>query len=436
MLSLFVHLFASAATQTAYGADFSMLRWYSLFALAGFGGLHWIIGGQTPLRMKSVNTRVLIYFALWGLTVVNSEYPLFSSYRLLAHAMIVVSALVFIPPFLRTTDASKLLLALKVIVAVILVASYFWPAPLNRLDVINMYRGIFGDANSLGHMSAVGCLLFLHGFFIQRRGRWGQLQGALAGLAGIMLIQSGARSSFLTLLAGLLVFYLLYRSQLPRYVAILGIIGAVSTPIIFPSIQEDISRFVFKKSTDENASTLVRVLSSHQPVLDKHWEGFKERPLLGWGFGLDKDTKLSRWNGSWSSTAATGRDPVNDIMYTLESGGVVGLFSYVFLLSVIFKAWIPAAERSMLKARLRQPGYEPLSLMYETQKIFYCLAAALIVMFEFDNTALSAGNFFAALLWVSLGLALGMYSVLMYSLRRPAPIPNSLRRPTAALPLG
>ena len=416
--------------------SFFMLRWYSLFALAGFGGLNWMTGGQTPLRMKSVNTRVLIYFALWGLTVINAESPLFSSYRLLSHAMIVVPALIFIPSLFRITDVPKLLMVLKVIVAVILVASYFWPAPLSRLDVANMYRGIFGNANSLGHMSAIGCLLFLHGFLIQRRGRWRQLQGAMAGLAGVLLIQSGARSSFLTLMAGLLVFYWLYRTQLPRYVAILAIIGAVSTPIIFPSIQDGISRFVLKQSRDINTSTLERVISSHQPVLESQWEGFKERPLLGWGFGIDKDSHMDRWDGSWSFATVTGRDPVNDIMYTLEGGGVVGLFSYVLLLSVIFKAWVSAAERSMLEARLRQPGYEQLSFMYETQKIFCCLAVALIVMFELDNTALSAGNFFSALLWVSLGLALGMYSELMYSLPRPAPILNSLRRPTAALPLG
>jgi hypothetical protein len=436
LLSLFVHLFASAVSQTAYGADFLMLRWFSLFALVLFGGLSWIIGGETPPQMKSVKPRVLIYFALWGLTVVNAESFLFSSYRLLSHAMVVVSALIFVPSLLRMTDASRLLLTLKVLVAVILFASYFWPAPLSRFDVINMYRGILGNSNALGHMAAIGCLLFLHGFFIQRRGLWCQLQGVMAGLAGILLIQSGARSSFLTLIAGLIVFYLLYRSELPRYVAVLAIIGALSAPIIFPGLQGDISSFVFKQSKDEYAGTLERVMSSHRPVLERHWEGFKERPLLGWGFGLDKDSNLSRWDGSWSFAKVTGRDPVNDIMYTLESGGIVGLFSYVFLLSLIAKAWIPAAEQSMIKARLRQPGYESLSSMYETQKIFYCLVAALIVLFELDNTALSAGNFFSTLLWVSLGITLRMYSVLIHSLPRPAPIPNSLRRPTAALPLG
>jgi hypothetical protein len=44
------------------------------------------------------------------------------------------------------------------------------------------------------------------------------------------------------------------------------------------------------------------------------------------------------------------------------------------------------------------------------------------VLFEFDNTALAAGSFFAALLWVSLGLCVGFRALLMAGIRRSIPI--------------
>lgn len=442
LLSLFIHMASLAATQTAYGNAFLMLRWISLFALAGFGGLNWIVGRQGSL-LNSVNTRVLIYLALWGLTVLNAEYILFSSYRWIAHAMIVVSALVFLPRALRMTDLSKLLWALKLIVAVILVVSYFRPAPLTNLDVANMYRGILGNANVLGHMSAVGCLLFLHGFVTQKGRLLGQLQGAMAGLAGILLIQSGARSSLVAIVGGFLVFYVLYKSKLSRYF-MLGILGAMAGAtavlVVIPNPSESISEFVLKHKNEIQYSRIAgnsateRMVFTRLPLWERHWEGFKERPLLGWGFGLDSDTDLSGWSGEWAAVGRAGRDPTNDVMYSLESGGIVGLFAYLFMLGLIFKASIPRAMRLMFDANLRRPGYELLGSAYDVWKAFYCLTVLLIVMFEFDNTAFAAGNFFAALLWASLGLSMWSSGMLMHRLRRPAPVPSSLRSHAAVLP--
>jgi O-antigen ligase len=436
LLTLFIHLASLAATQTAYGAGFSMLRWISLFALAGFGGLNWIASGQRSLRLKSVNNRVLIYLALWGLTVVNAgEYFLFSGYRWVAHAAIVVATLVFLPGIIREKDVSKLLWALKLIVAVILVVSYFRPAPLTIFDVPNMYRGILGNANALGHMSAVGCLLFLHGYFTQKGRLLGQLQAAMAGLAGILLIYSGARSSLVAFVGGFLVFYVFYKSRLSRYV-VLGIVGVVVALVISPELSERISTFVIKHQEIKIDSITDRILFSRSSSWESHWEGFNDRPLLGWGFGVDKDSNLSGWTGDWTALGVVGRDPVNDIMYSLESGGIVGLFAYLFMLSLIFKAWIPRTLRSMFDTELRQPGYELLASTYEAWKVFYSLTVLLIVMFELDNTALAAGNFFAALFWVSLSLSMWLCAMLMSSLRRPAPIPSSLRSHIALLPAG
>jgi O-antigen ligase len=433
LLALFIHLASLAATQTSYGANLSMLRWISLFALAGFGGLSWIAIGQRSLQLKSVNARVLIYLALWVLTVINAEYSLFSAYRWLAHAMIVVGCLVFLPRILRLKDATKLLWALKLIVTVILVVSYLKPAALTRFDDPSLYRGIFGNPNSLGHMSAVGCLLFLHGYVTQKGRPLRLLHGAIAGLAGILLIQSGARSSLLAFAGGFVVFYVFYKSQLSRYV-VLGIIGAAVVLIVSPNLPERISEFALKHELQSDDSITERIFATRTPAWQHHWEGFTERPLLGWGFGLDKDANLLNWHGEWTALGVVGRDPVNDIFYSLESGGIVGLFAYLFVLSLIFKAWIPRALRSMLDAELRQPDYELLASGYEAWKMFYCLTASLIVMFEFDDTAFAA-NFFSALLWTSLGLSLWLHAVLMASVRHPLPKPNSLRNRTIVVPL-
>src|ERR1700742_3963930 len=134
LLSLLTHMVSTAATQTAFGDSFSQLRWYSLFALTVFGAVAWIISPQRDLRLLSVSMRVAAYSALWGLTVVYSDHPTFSGFRLVAHLMIVVFGFVFLPQLLRLTDATRMLTILKLIVGIILVVSYFRPAPLTIYD--------------------------------------------------------------------------------------------------------------------------------------------------------------------------------------------------------------------------------------------------------------------------------------------------------------
>jgi O-antigen ligase len=432
LLSLFIHLASLAATQTAYGAGFSMLRWISLFAFAGFATLASLNSSQKRAWLKPVYFSMAIYAALWGFTVLYGEYPLFSGYRWGAHILIVMSGLVFLPRILRMSDALRLLTMLKAIVAVILVVSYFAPAPLTVFDDTTLYRGILGNANALGHMSAVGCLLFLHGYLSRRGTRWGYIQLVLAALAGLLLIRSGARSSLVAFTAGFFVLYLYYAAHLSRYV-IAGLVAGLVALIVFPNVSEHVGALVFKGQYVSQASDLERLTNTRTPAWDRSWASFKQRPLLGWGFGVDSDTDVSTWDGEWSSLGVTVRDPVNDIMYTLESGGVVGLFAYFFLMSLIIKAWCPRLLRSRLNGLLRGPGYAVAASAHEAQKAFFCLSVMLFVLFEFDNTALAAGNFFAALAWVTFGLALGVHGMLMSRLRNLTPVSMHPRQP-AVLP--
>jgi O-antigen ligase/polysaccharide polymerase Wzy-like membrane protein len=422
LLSLLTHMVATAATQTAFGNSFSQLRWVSLFALTVLGAVAWITSPQRDLRLLSVNMRVAAYSALWGLTVIYSEHAVFAGYRLVAHLMIVVFGLVFLPQLLRLTDAPRMLTILKLIIGIILVVSYFRPAPLTIYDDPDLYKGILGNANTLGHMSAVGCLLFFHGYLTGSDTRWGRVQAGLAGLAALLMMQSGARSSLAAFVAGLFMLCFLYRERLSRHLVLMLLAGLAVIALV-PNVPQRISDFAFKHRVNvEFESTLDHLTFSRQEAWERSWDGFMQKPILGWGFGLDSDADLSNWMGAWTSLGVTGRDPVNDVMSTLESGGVVGLVAYVAIMALLSKGWFPLAVRTSFDGAVKQPEGTRVLQMYEAQKAYFCLSLMLIVLFEFDNTALAAGSFFAALLWVSLGLCVGFRALLMAGIRRSIPI--------------
>lgn len=434
LISLTVHLVSLAATQTAYGAGFSLLRWLSLFALTSFAGLYWLTSGQRGLRSQSVELRVAICLGLWGLTVVNAEYPWFSGYRWGAHAMIVVSALVFLPACIRLADAPRAVLVLKLIVAAVLLASYFRPVRLTAFDNHNWYRGIFGNANSLGEMAAVGCLLFWHGFLTQR-GAWRRyLQATLAGLAAFLMFEAGGRSAVVAFVGGVITLYILYGGRVSRHL-VYGTIGILIAIAVLPNLQQRVGTFIIKHSTEyQSAGALDALIFSHRRVWESSWEGFTQRPVLGWGFGADSSSNLSAWNGELTALGFAQRDPVNDILYSLETGGIIGLIAYLTIVALIFKAWMPGRLRSRLDVALHQRGLEPLGSAYDVQKLSCCTTVLLIVLFEFDNTALSAGNFFSALLWISLGQSLGLSRRLMRGVTDAPPASVSLRRHSAEVP--
>lgn len=437
LVSLFAHFASLAATQTAYGTGFYSMRWYSLFALFGFGFLQWVANRRKLLLSDIIRWRVFIYLGLWGLTVIYAENPLFSGLRWAGHAMIVMSGLIFLPCVLRPKDTWKWLLALKLIVAVTLGYSYFYPVRLTVFDDPTLYRGIFGNPNALGHMSAVGCLLFWHGFLTARDTRWAWLQGAVAVIAGVLMLQSGARSSIMAFLAGLTVLYVFYKANMSRY-SMLAAVAAAFALLVVPDLWERASTFIFKHGGKAPSDALMdRLLFTRQSGWEQHWNGFLQRPLLGWGFGADRDANFSNWQGAWRSTGVVGRDPVNDVMYSLESGGLVGLLAYLFVITLIIKGWFTARVRAVLDFRFRQRDIGPMGQVYDAYRIFFCLCIALITVFEFDNTAMAAGNFFAALMWISMGMALGFYAMIATALQRPGAEPAkplTFPRPTLVRP--
>ncbi|MBE0622159.1 MAG: O-antigen ligase family protein [Burkholderiales bacterium] len=426
LVSLLAHLGSLAATQTVYGASFSSLRWYSLFAVFAFGCLHWVQDRQRILLSETIKLRLLIYLVAWAVTVINADYPLFSGLRYAGHAMILTFSLIFMPCVLRSDDAWKLLIPLKCILGIALALSYFNPVPLTIFDDPDLLRGIFGNPNALGHMSAVGCLLFLHGFVTDQDAypRWAKLQGALAAFSGFVMLQSGARSSAMAFLCGFFVLYVFYKGRFSKYLMLAAVAVALAV-LIAPGLSTQVGDFVFKRADTQSESIAERLTSSRIDAWEQSWDGFKQRPILGWGFGIDRNIDLSDWQGEWSSSGFTGRDPVNDVMYSLESGGLVGLSAYLFMLSLLLKAWFPARVRTPLEFALRQPNLRRLALAYDGYRLYFTLAVSLIALFEFDNTAYAVGNFFAALMWLSMGMALGYFAMVAAALQLPMAEPTA-----------
>ncbi len=418
LLSLFLHIFSLAAAQTAYGQDFLTLRWISLFGLTGFATAAWATGPRVGMSLPGVDNRVVAYLALWGLTVMAGAYPAFSAYRFAAHAMIVASSLVFLPRLLRLTDGPRLLWALKVLVSVILIVSYLRPARLTALDDPSLFRGIFGNPNAFGHMAAVGTLLFFHGYLTRRDNRSGYVQLALAGLAVVLMARSGARSSAAGCAAGFLTLTVLYRARMSRYL-IVGAAAPLVLMVAFPNMIVGLRQFILKdRANDQQTDLIQRLTATRQDLWKSSLDGFRQRPVLGWGFGVDSDIDLSGWDGQLTALGFTGRDPVNDFTYTLETGGIVGFGAYLFMISALPYSLRPPR---VLKRARNAPSRSHMQALnaYEVQRAFFSLSVLLIVLFEFDDTALSAGNFFAALLWVSMGATAALKALLWKPIRAP-----------------
>lgn len=414
-LSLFVYFVSLAATQTVYGSGFGALRWIALIAFSAFGALA-RFSSDRRLVPRRVTLYVSLYLVVWSMTAVFGVYPVFSTYRLFAHGLVLISCLIFLPQVITLTYAPKILTALKLLVALTLIVSYIRPAPLTIFDVASEYRGIFGNANSFGHMCAVGSLIFLHGFLRKGRSLWKYTQLALTILAMSLVFRSGARSSAISLLAGFLTLSLFYRKQFSRNMLAIWAMGTallVTATIVQPQIKVFINKHQGLEQIDD---PMARLSASRLPILVASWEAFEERPLLGWGFGVDKDTDLTNWKGELTSLGFTKRDPVNDLTYSLETGGIAGAFAYFFLLSLIPRLWVTRDRVQLLHANLYPSEIAITQSAQNAQELFMCLTVLLFVMFELDGTALSAGSFFASLFWASFGICIRLRSLFLIEL--------------------
>jgi hypothetical protein len=309
-----------------------------------------------------------------------------------------------------------------------------------------------GDSNSFGHISAICALVYFQGVITARKRAWRIVQFVVATSATIMLIHSGARSSMIAFLIGLILtnhYFGLTWSLLRKGVIFL----IIALLLASPGVPEKIESFIAKGEREkENPSKLLALgmylksgawpefaFASRERLWSEAWEGFSERPFLGWGFGATANIPRE-WNISPTGIGLT-RDLTNDLLFILEGTGIVGLLGYLALMFSILshspsRQKILSVQKNVKKesrfsflkgimnsSNLRaaaplprqsdSPGKEADFKTMENLGLWrayahaqmYILSVSLFVLFLFDGSAFSAGSLISAIFWISAGAA-------------------------------
>jgi O-antigen ligase len=395
-ISLVAYLSALAATQTVYGGRFMTLRWVALVALLVSSGLYWVSIRVRGRRGDQTSNILLFYLTATFLTVMSAENPLFSGFRWASHAMMLVIFLIFLRQNIALLQPQKVLLILKIIIGILLLISLVRPGAQTIYDNLQVFRGAMGNANTMGQIAVIGALLYFHSYFNQRKKWIRYLQGGLACAAAVMAWKSGSRSALITLLSGIGLLTFFYRPIMKGKI-FLAILLICIMAFIFPELPRQAERFISK---NQDISTVLseRMTISRESVWKASWGGFKKRPIFGWGFGADSGITRS-WNFRLTALGMVERDPVNDFLFMLEGCGVIGFLAYFLLIYVGLKQMPTRVEILALKK-----GSNGSSVLH-AHAIFLTIAMSLLVLVQFDSTALSAGSFIPVILWLSVGAA-------------------------------
>jgi len=402
-LSLYGYLGTLAVTQTVYGSHFMNTRWFTLGILVIASGFYWFSAKPSvhnPSDDKS-NLLIPIYFAITFLTIVGAENPLFSGMKWISHALMLLVFLVFLRQSLKANQVNPVVLFLKGTIVTLLFASWMKPESLVSSLDLQLYRGAFGSPNSMGQVAAIGALLLIHGALTGKIQWLRYLEASVAALALWLTWSSGARSAMIVFLTGIVLMNYFYRARLSKKTIGITLLMAFLM-VAMPDLPKT-ARLVLLRGDRTSESFSEQIFKTRKDVWSAAWEGFQNRPLLGWGFGAD-DTISKEWNVQFTALGTVSRDNVNDTMIVLESTGIVGLMAYLLLILVALKQIPTRYQRWMLHQTSSIPLQIDLSL-YHLHAITYILATSLIVMVQFDNTALSAGNFISVVLWLCVAVS-------------------------------
>jgi O-antigen ligase len=284
----------------------------------------------------------------------------------------------------------------------LLFASWVNPASkVSSLD-LELYRGAFGSSNAMGQVAAIGALLFIHGALTKKIHWLRYLEASMAALALCLAWSSGARSAMIAFLTGIVLMNYIYGASLSKKTIWITLLIALLM-VAMPDLPKR-AHMVLLRGSKASESFSEQIFKTRKEVWSAAWEGFQNRPFLGWGFGAD-DTISKEWNIQFTALGTVSRDNVNDTMIVLESTGIVGLVAYLLLILVALKQIPTRNQRWMLHQTSSSiPVKIDLSL-YHVHAVTYILATSLIVMVQFDNTALSAGNFISVVLWLCVALS-------------------------------
>lgn len=454
LVSLLFYIGTLAATQTIYGRPLMSLRWVALGVLTLFSFIYWLLGRiarEDRVGHRGDPVVVFIYLGATLLSVAAAENFKFSGLRWMTQGMLIVSCMVFLRGTFNPGKMEDLLVPLKVVGLILLLLSFLLPAPLNIYD--NPYfRGAMGDSNSFGHVSAICTLIFLQGAITGRSRSGRVLQWAVAALAMIMLIRSGARSSMAAFLVGFIIinyYFRLSRSLLTKGILFLVLAFVLASPTIYEKMGSLVTKEDWKMEKESGAVAFetyfktgllpVSLFPTRERLWSEAWEGFMRRPILGWGFGANSDIP-DKWSIKPTAVGMT-RDITNDMLFILEGSGLVGFLAYLALIFSILRQSPTRQELLLIRSSLRRrkglfsipadaeapvsknlPGLWPddgrpgkggagntldeltVSKAYVHLQM-YILSVSLFVLFLLDGSAFSAGSLISAIFWVSAGAA-------------------------------
>jgi len=378
----------------------------------------------------------------------------FSGLRWVTHAMLILTFMILLRGTFHARSANHVVWILKGIMVVLLIGCFFFPAPRTVYD--NPYfRGAMGDSNSLGHVAMICALIFFHGAIVSRKIQWRLLHLGVALAATGILFFTWARSSMVGFLVGLVLlnfYYGLTRSFLAKSAALMLVCFLLASPLIQSGILDFVAKDREAKEREQSSQVLAvikgdifkkgpsfeTVVETRTHLWSEAWEGFKQKPILGWGFGANKDIEQE-----WSilpTSAGLVRDVTNDLLLTLEGSGLIGCLAYLALMISIFKQSLtrnkitrmrrnpneklpmgekprPGTDRKENGA-LKKSGISFFGRAREEkekfinpvegdhqQAIFYILSVSLFALFQTDGSAFSAGSLISAIFWVCAGAA-------------------------------
>ena len=405
IFALSLYLGTLAIAQTAYGGGFMNARWIALSLLLTIAAACWFLTKPQHAKVSANSTTiVLIYLSMTFLSVVTAENPLFSGLKWVSHAAMVVIFLVFLWQSLNLKQIREALTVLKWVVAALLILSWLKPTSAVRSQDIELFRGAFGSPNSMGQVAAIGCLLFLHGFLTKKTGWLRRAEIFMACAAAWLVWSSGARSAMVALISGLGLMSYFYPHKMRGKVLFVTLLAG-GLALTMPNLPKAITGFVVRGHT-ETKPLSEQIFRTRSSVWTAAWEGFKKRPVFGWGFGAE-DNIAKEWQPKFTALGLASRDSVNDTLISLESTGVVGLMAYILLVILAIKQIPTRRERLLLRAIHAPPAVsrETGLSAYHNHAVAFIIAGTLLVTVQFDNTALSAGNFVSVTLWLCVALA-------------------------------
>lgn len=212
--------------------------------------------------------------------------------------------------------------------------------------------GTIGNPAFLAVYLLFNCLLLLI-LLIKTKQKWLRFVYGLTFILHLIVIYlSNTRGVILGLMVGFLLFSIFYfisfpQSKLKKYFIIIFLVMAAAVSLLFinkdkPGVrQNEYLAHLTDFSLDANGSIKTRLMA-----WQIGWQGFKEKPLLGWG----PENYNLVFNKYFKSEYLTGFDQTvwydrahNVIVETGTTMGSLGLISYlaifVYLLIELFKYW-------------------------------------------------------------------------------------------------